>query len=316
MDKDLYEILGVKKDASEAEVRKAFLKLAKKNHPDVNPGNKEAEQRFKEANLAYEVLKDPKKKDKYDQMRAAGANPFAGGGGGQWRPSGGGQYGAQDLGDLGLGDLFQEIFGGGFAGGGFSGGGFGGDPRTGRRSRGAFRQRGADREAGVTINFLEAAKGGERALELSDGRRLTVKIPEGVDTGSKIKLSGQGDPGAGGGPSGDLIIALEVQPHPYFAREGYDIVLRLPVTFSEAVLGAEVDVPTIDGKVFMKIPKGISGGQRMKLGGKGIKNPKTGMRGDQFVEVQVKVPRQPSALYSESAERLREDVFNPREGLF
>src|SRR5687768_4742901 len=179
MDKDLYEILGVKKDAGESEVRKAFLKLAKKYHPDVNSGNKEAEQKFKEVNLAYEVLKDAKKRAQYDQMRAAGRNPFAGAGPGsgqgQWQGQGGFDPGA--FGDLGLGDLFQEIFGGGFQTGGF--GGFGGETRT-RRPRGGFRARGADREAMVSVSFLEAAKGAERILDLGDGRRLTVKIPEGV----------------------------------------------------------------------------------------------------------------------------------------
>jgi DnaJ-class molecular chaperone len=322
VDKDLYEILGVKKDATEQEVRKAFLKLAKKFHPDVNPGNKEAEQKFKEVNLAYEVLKDAKKRQHYDEMRAAGANPFANAGaraGGTWRG------GAAPEGDFGLGDLFQEIFGAGFGGGGFgpggfggSGGGFGAAGGVGARRGGAnpFAQRGADQATTVTIPFLDAAKGGERVLQLADGRRLTVKIPEGVDQGTKIKLSGQGETGSNGAPNGDLIITLQIAAHPFFTREGNDIIVRLPVTFTEAVLGGEVEVPTVDGKVHMKIPRGISSGQRLKLSGKGIRSGKGGNRGDQHVEVLIKIPREPDPSYVESAEKLKSDSFNPRRDLF
>lgn len=316
MDKDLYEILGVKKSATESEIRKAFLKLAKKHHPDVNQGNKDAEQKFKEVNFAYEVLKDPKKRAHYDQMRAAGANPFAqaaGAGAGSWRSAGGGFGAGEAYNDFGLGDLFQEIFGGGFSSaGGF--GGFGGaQGREGRRAGGFGQRRGADQEASVTINFLDAARGAEQTLTLSDGRRLTVKIPEGVDTGSKIKLTGQGQPGQGGAPSGDLVLTLNVAPHATFTREGQDVVVRLPITFSEAVLGGEVDVPTLDGKVVMKIPKGVSSGQRLKLGGKGIRSPKSGTKGDQFVELLIKVPKDDPA-YAEAAEKLRSVPFHPRGG--
>lgn len=320
MDKDLHEILGVKKDATEAEIRKAFLKLAKKYHPDVNPGNKEAEQKFKEVNLAYEVLKDPKKRAQYEQMRAAGADPFARAAqGGAWR--GGQTYGGQDFGDLGLGDLFQEIFGGGFGGaggGGFRGGfgGFGGEARTGRRPRGAgMRARGGDREALLQISFIDAARGAERVIDF-DGKRLTVRIPEGVKSGSKIRLTGQGEPGIGGAEAGDLIIQLDVQSHAFFHREGNDIVVKLPITFSEAVLGAEVEVPTIDGKVVMTLPKGVSSGQRLKLAGKGIRDSKSGTRGDQFVEAQIKIPKPLDAAHQETAERLKNTAFNPRTGLF
>jgi DnaJ-class molecular chaperone len=210
--------------------------------------------------------------------------------------------------DFGLGDLFQEIFGQGF------GGGVGGQSR--RYGGGApFQQRGSDQTTTVTIPFLDAAKGGERTLQLNDGRRLTVKIPEGIDSNAKIKLSGQGEPGANGGPAGDLILTLQVAPHPYFTREGGDIVVRFPITFSEAVLGGEVDVPTIDGKVVMKLPKGISSGQRLKLGGKGIRSSKSGGRGDQYVEVLIKIPKEPDPGYVESAERLK-DGFQPRRDLF
>lgn len=303
METDLYEILGVKRDATERDIKKAFHRFAKKYHPDVNPNNKEAEHKFKEVNLAYEVLKDPKKRAKYDQMRAAGTNPFARGAGAGQRPGSSGGFDADMFADLGLGDLFEEIFGGG----GMRGG------RTSTRRGGAsFVRRGSDREAAITIPFLDAARGSERMFELSDGRRLTVKIPEGVETGSKIKLSGQGDPGVGGGPAGDLILQLEVSPHPQFAREGQNVVLKLPISFAEAILGAEVSVPTLDKPVVMKIPAGVSSGQRLKLGGKGIRSGKDAARGDQFIELQIRVPKSPDADYIAAAEKIKENPFNPR----
>ncbi len=307
VDKDLYEVLGVKKDSNESEIKKAFYKLAKKYHPDVNQNDKAAEQKFKEVNLAYEVLKDTKKRAQYDQMRAMGANPFArqrqhaGTGGGFPGGMGGDAYQ-----DFGLGDLFEEIFGGQGFGGAQRGG------RPGRSGRGGFQTRGLDREALVEITLNEAALGGDKVLEMSDGRKLTVKIPEGVESGSRIKLSGQGDLGFGGGPKGDLIIQLRVLEHPLFAREGNHISYKLPVTFAESVLGAEVDVPTLHGKVHMKLPKGISSGQRMKLAGKGIRSAKTGIVGDQFVEVVIKLPKELSKEYLEAAELLKKDPFNPR----
>jgi curved DNA-binding protein len=314
MDKDLYELLGVKKTANEGEIRKAFLKLAKKYHPDVNPNDKVAEQKFKEINLAYEVLKDSKKRQQYDQMRAMGANPFAQrpkGGTGGW--AGGPGMGAQDFGDFGLGDLFEEIFGGGAGLGG----------RAGSRRRGGagpfgagIPQKGQDREARVGISFIEAAQGGEKTIEFEDGRKLSVKIPEGVDQGSKIKLSGQGDKGLMGGPNGDLILTIEVTPHPYFIREKNDIILKLPVTFSEVVLGKEVEVPTLTGKVHLKIPKGVSSGQRLKLPGKGIRSSKGATAGDQFVEIVIKVPKEIPKSYVEAAEKIKSETFNPRANLF
>lgn len=311
MEKDLYEILGVKKTATDTEIRKAFHQLAKKHHPDMNAGDKGSEQRFKEVNLAYEVLKDPKKRSQYDAMRAAGANPFSRGGGG-WRPPPGGPGGpaggnpfGEGFGDFGLGDLFEEIFGGGAGrrGGPWSEGGGAG-----------MRRRGMDQETTLTISFMEAARGGERFIELTDGRKLTVTIPEGVDTGSKIKLSGQGEPGMGGASGGDLILTLTVMPHHHFQRDGGDVILRAPISFSEAVLGAEIDVPTLDGKAVVRIPPGISSGQRLKLGGKGIKSQKTGTRGDQFVEVSIRVPKPPDSKHQEAARLVA--GFNPRADLW
>lgn len=316
MDKDLYEILGVKKDASETEIRKAFLKLAKKFHPDVNPDNKESELKFKEVNLAYEVLKDKKKRQQYDAMRAAGRNPFEPG---ARPPGGGGGFGGggpDPFQDFGLGDLFQEIFGGRGGGGGFGGPGMGGPGRGGFGGGGGgfrgFPQRGADQAASFTVTFQEGARGGERTLELAPGRRVTVKIPEGIESGTKIKLSGQGEPGRAGGPAGDLVLTIEVAPHPQFRREGNNLVVSLPITFSEAVLGGEVDVPTLEGKAFVKVPAGVSSGQRLKLGGKGIRTPRNGVKGDLLAELSIRVPRDPSPAYVEAAERLREEAFHPR----
>lgn len=302
-DQDLYKILGVKKDATESEVRKAFHKHAKKYHPDLTKGDKPAEQKFKEMNLAYEVLKDKKKRAHYDQMRAAGQNPFAHGG-----QRGAGPFGPGDFGDLGLGDLFEEIFGGGFGGmpGGPTRGGF-----QGRYRSQAFAQRGRDRLAELRISFLEAARGAERVIEIGGAKRITVKIPEGVEDGSRIKLSGQGDPGMGGGPNGDLILALTVSPHHEFLREGAHVVLELPITFAEAVLGTEVEIPTLDGKVHLKVPAGISSGQRLKLKGKGIR-AKSAKRGDQFVSILIKVPKKADSDYIEAAESLTSNPYNPR----
>jgi DnaJ-class molecular chaperone len=310
VDKDLYEILGVSKDASEATIRKAYLKLAKQFHPDKNPGNAEAEQRFKEVNLAYEVLRDKKKRQQYDAMRAAGNNPFARAraGGGRGSPGGfGSAHGGDPFEDMGLGDLFQEIFGGGFPGGAGAGG-F-------RSGFGHFQQRGSDQLATVTIPFLDAARGAERSFELSNGRRLTVRIPEGIESGSKIKLSGQGEPGLGGGPPGDLILTVQVADHPVFRREGNDLLVRLPISFPEAVLGAEVEVPTLDGRAVLKLPKGVSSGQRLRMSGKGVRNPKTGVKGDMFVEVLIRLPKELPASYVEAAEKLKEEVFDPRGGV-
>lgn len=306
MDKDLYEILGIKKEATEGEIRKAYLKLAKKYHPDVNPGDKVAEQKFKEINLAYEVLKDEKKRSQYDQMRAMGANPFARARAGAGAGPAGYSSGPEAFDQFGLGDLFEEIFGSsGFGGGGFTGG----------FKKSYYPSKGQDRESSLQISFMEAAKGGERVVQFSDGKRLTVRIPAGVDDGSKIKLSGQGEPGLSGGATGDLILNLRVAEHPFFKREANNIILKLPVTFSEAVKGSEIEVPTIDGMVHLKIPSGISSGQRLKLSGKGIQSAKTGQRGDQFVEILIKMPKELSDDYKKAAALVDKTPFNPREGL-
>src|SRR3989338_7635502 len=198
MEKDLYEILGVKKEASESEIQKSFRRLAKKYHPDVNQGNKEAEKKFKEVSLAYEVLKDPKKRAQYDQMQVSG---FAGGRSGPRAA----QFGPDVFGDLGLGDLFGEIFGNNFR----------------SAPRGYYAPRGMDTQALITLSFKEAALGGDKSIELSDGRRLTVKIPAGIESGAKIRLTGQGMSFGAGAP-GDLLLEARVEKHSVFEREGLD----------------------------------------------------------------------------------------------
>jgi curved DNA-binding protein len=309
VEKDLYAILGVKPGVSETEVQKAFRKLAKKYHPDVNPGNQDAEKKFKEVSLAYEVLKDPKKRAQYDEMRASpfqtdGTGPFARKGA-TYRP-----FGPEVFGDLGLGDLFDQIF----SGASMRGGSFSQGPFYGRTSAPFGRQtmQGADIEARVRLSFLEAARGGEKTVELSSGKRLTVRIPAGLESGARIKLSGQGESGIGGGPGGDLILIADVAPHSYFEREGQNVLLRLPISFKEAVLGAQIEVPTLEGFVTLTIPKGVSSGQRLKLSGKGILSIKSGKRGDQIVELLIKLPKSPDDRYAQAAREL--DDFNPRGG--
>ncbi len=302
MEKDLYEILGVKKNATEAEIRKAFHTLARKYHPDVNPNNKEAERRFKEITLAYEVLKDPQKRARYDAMKEG--SPFSSyANADKW--SNQGDFRTM-FSDFGLGDLFEEIFGFGRHNGSpfqTNWGGF----------KSEMRQN-PNIEARMTISFIEAVRGGERMIALSDGRKLSIKIPQGVDNGSKIKLKNQGN-SFGIGKRGDLIIELNVEPHPFFNRKADDIYIKCPISFSEAVLGGEIEVPTIDGKVVLKIPPGISSGQKLKLSNKGVYNPKLKRKGDQFVEVEIKIPKKLSLNYKKAAELLKSEPFDPRKDL-
>ena len=308
--KDYYRILGVDRNATEKEIKQAYRRLARKYHPDVNPGDKEAEERFKEINEAYEVLSDPEKRRKYDQLGASwqqwqrmGGNPrdFDWS---QWfsREWPGGrvhvEYG--DLGDLfGEGifsDFFRAIFG-----------------DVGTRPRARWWEarpryaRGQDYEQPVEISLEEAFHGTKRVLE-KDGRRLEVTIPPGVRTGSRVRIAGQGGPGVGGGRPGDLYLKVTVLPHPIFKRQGDDLHCEVPVDLYTAVLGGEVRVPTLEGDVMLKIPPGTQGGQTFRLRGKGmpnLRNPR--QRGDLYVKVQVQVPQNLSQrereLFRELAKR-------------
>ncbi len=341
--RDFYEVLGVKKGVSEDELKKAYRKLAKENHPDLHPGDKECEARFKEINEAYEVLSDPDKRAKYDQFGHAAFDPSQGFGGG------GGFGGFEGFG--GFGDIFSDIFGGGF---GFGGGG-GRNPNAPRK--------GDNLRATVNIKFEEAAFGVKKDVFVSKieqcpdckgtgcaegttaevcpdckgtgtvmstkrtpfgmvqsseqcpkckGRgkiihspcktcrgmgsvrrqhKVSVSIPAGIDDGQTISLKGQGNAGLNGGPAGDLLITVLVQPHARFERDGASILLDQEISFAQAALGAEVEVPTLDGKVKLNIPEGTQSGTTFRLKGKGVPFLRNGGRGDQFVTVNVAVPR-------------------------
>lgn len=344
--RDFYEVLGVDKNADEATIKKAYRQQAKKYHPDLNPGDKEAEAKFKEVNEAYEVLSDSEKKSRYDQFGHAGVDPNFGAGGAGYGGSGFGGFGD-------FGDIFSDIFGGGF-------GGFGGGNRS--RNPNAPR-RGADTATRITISFEEAAKGCTKQIKVSHietcsacsgsgakagtspktcpvcngsgsqvvqqrtpfgvmqtqktctrcngsgkiietpcekcsgkgkvriTREHTVTVPAGIDDMQVLNVRGQGDAGSNGGPNGDLRIEVTVRPHPIFERNGFDVYCEIPVTFVQASLGAEISVPTLDGKVKFKIHEGTQPGDEFKLSGKGIKRINGSGRGNQYVKINVEVPK-------------------------
>ena len=339
--RDYYEVLGVSKGASEEEIKKAYKKLARKYHPDMNPGDKEAEEKFKEVNEANEILSDPEKKARYDQFGFAGVDPSYGAGAGA-----GGFGGGFDFGDLG--DIFGSFFGGGFGG---------------ARANPNAPQRGESLRTSVTISFEEAAFGCEKEVSIDrveqcaecrgsgcaagttaevcpdcrgsgmvqqrrqtplgfmstsapcgrcggkgkiihqpckhcggkgmvrKRKTLSVNIPAGIDNGQTISLRGQGNAGKNGGPAGDLLIVVAVRPHDIFRREGTSILCEAPITFTQAVLGAELEIPTIDGKVKYSIPEGTQSGTTFRLKGKGIPGLNGRGRGDQYVTVYIETPR-------------------------
>jgi curved DNA-binding protein len=283
MPKDYYETLGVARDASEKDIKKAYRELARKHHPDRNPGDKQAEAKFKEVQDAYDVLSDKQKRAQYDQFGFVGPGEFPGGGPGgaqtfRWGTGPGGGFEAQGIDPETMQEILRRMGGGGGGGGGFADLGdlFGqARPTGGRRRRAAPAQ---DVEAEVTIPFLTAALGGSVDLNVN-GRTLGVKIPPGTEDGKTLRLAGQ----APGG--GNLLLKLHVEPHPYFKREGNDVVVEVPLSLPEAVLGGKVDVPTLDGTVLtVKVPPGSSSGKRIRLRGKGING------GDEYLQVKVMVP--------------------------
>ena len=354
--RDYYEVLGVDKSVSEDDLKKAYRKMAKKYHPDLNPGDAQAEKNFKEVNEAYEVLSDKEKRARYDQFGHAGVDPnFGAGGGGGY---GGGFGGFGDFGDLG--DILGSMFGGGFGG---------------RQQNPNAPRRGNDASAAVNLSFEEAARGCKKTVKVTkidtckecggsgsekghtaqscpvchgSGRvsatqrtpfgvmqtqkvcdrchgsgkiidhpcracagkgrirhtvEQTVDIPAGIDDGQVINIRGGGDSGANGGPAGDLRISVNVRPHPIFEREGYDVYCDIPITFTQAALGAEISVPTLDGKVKFQIPEGTQPGDQFKLRGKGIQRLRYSGRGDQYVRITVEVPKD---LTRSQKEKLRE----------
>ncbi|MEO0493293.1 MAG: DnaJ C-terminal domain-containing protein [Actinomycetota bacterium] len=269
-EKDYYKVLGVAEDASDKEITKAYRKLARELHPDANPGDTAAEERFKEVSAAYDVVGDEEKRARYDEVRRLG--PMAGGFGGGGTGPGGFNVGFDDIGDL-LGGLFGR-------GGGNNPPGF----RTQQRP-----QRGADVEADLALDFEDAVNGIETTIHLNGGdgpRDIKARIPAGVTTGKKIRLKGRGSPGRLGGPPGDLFIRVTVGDHHLFGRSGNDLTLDVPITFAEAALGADISVPTLDaGPVKMRIPAGTSSGKTFRLRGKGGS-------GDLLVTAVVTVPEE------------------------
>lgn len=275
--KDLYATLGVPENADTDTIKKAYRKLAKQNHPDATGGDKKKTERFKEVGDAYAVLSDPKKRQEYDRLRHApvGADGMPQGFDadafsqifGDFRGGGGG------FGDLG--DLFSSIFG---MGGGGSGG---------ARVR---QSRGADMQAALEVSFQEAALGTRRSLRTGTGQSIEVNVPPGVENGARLRVPGQGAQGGRGGRPGDLYLDVSVVPDPHLRRSGQDIELTLPLTVTEAILGTQIDVPTVDGQVRITIPPGTSSGAKLRLRGKGAKAP-DGTRGDQFCRVEIVVPK-------------------------
>lgn len=335
--KDYYQTLGVERGASKEEIQKAYRKLARKYHPDVSK-EENAEDRFKEISEAYEVLKDSEKRQKYDQFgsawkqaRQTGRTPpgFEGfhfdfgspGAGGGFRFEGD-PSAFSGMGGSGFSDFFEALFGGqrgarGAGGrGGFGGfGGAGGQGRPGRPDQGVGR--GADQEATIALGLEEAARGGKREIGLSDPttggtKNLAVNVPPGVKPGSKIRLQGQGSPGPGGGPAGDLYLKVEVLPHPHLRLEGHDLHTTVPIAPWEAALGGRAEVPTLDGPLTVKVPAGSSSGRRIRLKGKGFPRRK-GEAGDLFAELRVVVPESLSDEERELYEKLAAvSSFDPR----
>jgi molecular chaperone DnaJ len=330
-EKDFYAILGVPADADAAAVKKAYRKLARKLHPDQNPGSKPAEKRFKEIGEAYAVLSNPEERKQYDAIRSmshggarftsggpggggAGfedvfSNLFGGGGGGNVRfNTGRGGAGQPNIEDL-LGGMFGQQ-GGGYAGGrgqqGYGGFGSPAGPR-----------RGADIEARTTLSFRDAVEGSTVTLSTADGSRITARIPIGVKDGQKIRLRGKGNPGDEGAPAGDLMLTVQVKPHPVFGRDGNNLTVDLPVTFAEAALGATVSVPTLSGDpVKVRIAAGTPSGRVLRVKGRGIATKDHA--GDLLAKVSVAVPQRLSDKAREAVEVLRAEQADtdPRADVF
>jgi DnaJ-class molecular chaperone len=278
---DPYVVLGVKKGASDDEVRKAYRKLAKQHHPDLNPGKKEAEAKFKAINAAYDLLSDPEKRKRFDagEIDAAGNERPERAYYRQWAEGAGGDKYQDRHFEYGAGDI-DEILAGLFNRGGRRGAGAGSGARA--------RMRGGDRRYVLTVDFLDAVNGAKKRLGLGADQHLDVAIPAGIEDGQVLRLKGQGDPGIGGGAAGDALVEVKIAPHPAFRREGDDLRLDWPVSLAEAVLGGKVEVPTATGKVALSVPKGSNTGTTLRLKGKGVAG-----RGDQYVTLKVVLPETP-----------------------
>jgi DnaJ-class molecular chaperone len=299
MAEDYYEILGVGRKASQAEIQKAYRKLARKHHPDMNPDDRKAAEQFKKIQEAYDVLNDPQKREMYDQYGNA-FESMGGGAGPHWHTYRGGPEGFQDV-------DFGQVFG-------QSGeGGFGGFEEILRQFAGGRQRRrpsprwpGADLQHSLHIPFNTSITGGQAQLSVRRGsgeiETITVKIPAGIEDGKKIRLRGQGEPSPSGGPPGDLLITVHVAQHPLFRRRGNDLEVSVPVTLAEAALGASIDVPTPQGEISLKIPPGTSGGKRLRVKGMGAPGP-SGTKGDLYAEIQIVLPK---SMDEESLELIRQ----------
>jgi DnaJ-class molecular chaperone len=298
MAEDPYAALGVAKDASQDAIRKAYKKIAKTSHPDLNPGDPKAADRFKAAAGAYELLKDAEKRARFDrgEIDASGQETperrfyreYAEGPEATYHTT----RGYEDFGDLG--DVFSDLFG--------------------QRARGGpaegFAMRGPDRHYTLEVGFLEAAQGATKRITMPDGGTLDVKIPEGLADGQVLRLRGKGGAGAGKGPAGDALVTVGVATHPVFAREGNDILVELPITLDEAVLGGKVEVPTIGGRVALTVPKGASSGRVLRLRGRGVKG------GDQLVTLKLVAPPEIDEELEAFMRRWREThSYDPRKGM-
>ena len=282
LDKNFYAILGVPPNARTDDIKKAYKKLARENHPDLNPGDPEAEKKFKEVSEANAVIGDERKRQEYDQMRAMGASGFGG-----FSSQG---FTVDDFGDIfeNLGDIF----------------GFGG------------RRKGQTYQTNINISFLEAASGIEVVLPL-ESDSLKIKVPAGVDNGSVIRLRGRGGPGAAGAPDGDLLVQVSVEPHKFFKRKNMDLILEVPLLFSEAALGASIKIPTLTKSVTLKIPSGTPSGKTFKIRGEGI-SPQGRRPGDLYVKVFITPPTNLSRSAKKHLEKFRdqfESGNSPREYL-
>ena len=297
---DPYQVLGVKKDASQEDIQKAYRTLAKKLHPDLNPGNKKAEEEFKEVAAANDLLSDPEKRARYDrgEIDASGAErpqqryyrDFAQGSAHPYT----GDAGFADFADED--DILSRIF------------------RREGGGEGTFRMRGQDVQYHLALDFLDAVNGGKKQLTLPDGSVLDINIPASTRDGQILRLRGKGRPGIGGGPQGDALIEIEVRAHPFFTRKGDDIHVELPVSLTEAVLGGKVKVPTLAGAVTMSVPKGANTGRVLRLKGKGVARP-NGDHGDEYVTLRVVLPDRPDAGLEKLVAEWPGKDYDPRKAM-
>ncbi len=297
MAEDLYSVLGVSRQASQDDIKRQYRKLAKELHPDLNPDDEAVADRFKKVSAAHAILSNPKKRASYDlgeiDDEGQARQRY-----GHYQDYGGAPGQGAGFDESVLEGLFSEMFGRG----------------TGRGFRAA--ERGSDAAYSLTIDFLEAAKGVKKRVVMGDGQVLDIAIPPGIEEGQTLRLRGKGRAGVRGGPAGDAMVEIQIRPHPLFERKGRDIHIELPVTLGEAVLGARIDVPTIDGPVSMTVPKGSDSGAVLRLKERGIAGPKGGVRGNQYVRLTVSLPPSKDQELEQFVERWsRENPYDPRKDL-